>query len=228
MSLTYATWQAEVQTLCGVKPTDEYFKSIQPGAIDYAEQRCYRELDLLSTVTTDATKSFVALTRTLTLPTSPHFVTVQQVNVITPALATPTTGTRNELTPVSRQFLNYVYGSASTADVPEYFAMQDDQTIMVGPWPDAAYNVEFVGTIRPTPLSPTNTTTFLTLYLPDLFIAASMVFFAGYQRNFGSQADDPKMGQSWESQYQTLFASANGEEMRKKFSAPSPQPIRSE
>jgi hypothetical protein len=96
--------------------------------------------------------------------------------------------------------------------------MLDQFTIILGPWPDANYQVEVIGTIRPTPLSATNTTTFLTTYLPDLFLAASMIFASGYQRDFGSQADNPQQSASWEMQYEKLFASANAEELRKKFS----------
>jgi hypothetical protein len=68
-------------------------------------------------------------------------------------------------------------------------------------------------------LSATNTTTFISLYLPDLFIMASMVYVSAYQRNFGRQSDDPQMAQSYEMQYQTLLKSADLEENRKKFEA---------
>ena len=226
--MDYKDYIAQVRQLAKIGATNTFFPTIIPGMIAYAEQRIYRELDLLSTLRTDATKAFTANIRTLTLPTTDHWVTVQQVNAITPAGTAADAGTRNPLTPVSRQFLNAVHGSATGAALPRYFAMQDDQTIVVGPWPDAAYKVEFVGTIRPEPLSPTNTTTFLSLWLPDVFVAASMIFVAGYQKNFGQMADDPKMAQSWEMQYGNLLASANAEEMRKKFAAPSPQPVRSE
>ena len=47
-----------------------------------------------------------------------------------------------------------------------------------------------------------------------------MVFASGYQKNFGSQSDDPKMAMSWEDQYQKLMASANAEELRKKWAGP--------
>lgn len=97
--------------------------------------------------------------------------------------------------------------------------MITDQQIIVGPAPDQAYTVEVIGTIRPTPLSATNTTTYLTLYLPDLFVAASMIFMSGYMRDFGSQTDDGQQSVSWDTQYTKLFASANVEEMRKKYSS---------
>ena len=94
------------------------------------------------------------------------------------------------------------------------------RSIIFGPWPDAAYRVEVVGTIRPTPLSATNTTTFLTLYLPDLFMAASLVFAGENMRDFGAEGGNAAVSQTWEQNYQTLMASANAEELRKRFAGP--------
>lgn len=221
MSYTYQTYVTALQNMASTptNQTDPAFAQVLPSVIAYAENRIYRELDLLSTTTTNATAALTSGSRSFTLPTLPaRFVTVEQINVITPAgTADPEAGTRNPLTPTTKEFLDMVWNSATGSAQPQHFAMVTDQTLIVGPWPDADYQVEVVGTVRPAPLSPQNTETFLTLYLPDLFMAASMVFVSGYQQNFGSQADNPQMAQSWETQYTTLFASANSEEMRKKF-----------
>ena len=131
----------------------------------------------------------------------------------------PDNGTRNQLVPCSRDVLDILWPSTTGAGVPALYAMITDQEIIVGPAPGAAYTCEVIGTIRPPPLSASNTVTVLTLYLPDVFLAASMVYMSAYMRNFGAQADDPKMATSWESHYQTLLASANVEEMRKKYSS---------
>ena len=96
----------------------------------------------------------------------------------------------------------------------------DLYTFLVGPYPDAAYTVELVGTYRPDSLSDTNTTTFISLYMPELMVMASMVYISAYQRNFSSAAsNDPQMPVNYESQYQTLLRSAVSEENRKKFEA---------
>lgn len=223
MSLNYTSYVAELQALAPTTAADTDFLAILPGAIDYAEQRIYRELDLLSTVVRDSSGNAVANSRTFTLPSAQgRFVVLQGVNVITPVGSTPANGARNALIKASRDYIDFVWPSetaAGASTVPQYFAHVTDQIIVFGPPPGSAFNVEAVGTVRPTPLSGTNATTFLSQYLPDLLIAASMVFISGYQKNFGSQADDPKMAQSWEQQYQTLFASANAEEVRKKFGA---------
>ncbi len=220
MSLTYSTYVTTIANMLVTVETETDFVQILPSGIDYAEQRMYRELDLLATVVRDTSATVTANSRNFTLPqTNGRFVDVNGINIFSPV---STTTTRNQVVPVSRDFLDLTWPSdtaASATTVPQYFAMITDQTVIFGPPPGAAFTAEVIGTIRPSPLSVTNTTTFLTLYLPDLFIAASMVFFKGWQANFGAQSDDPRTAQSWESQYQTLFASANVEEMRRKFSS---------
>jgi hypothetical protein len=218
MSYDFNGYMDIMRRLLTLPPNDTTLPSVAPRMIDYAEQRCYRELDLLSTVTADHSVKFAANSRILALPTNPHFITVQKVNVITPSSVTnPEAGTRNALTQTTEEYLDNVWSSATGATVPTHVATLSDQTFLVGPWPDATYTVEFVGTIRPAPLSPSNTTTFLTTYLPDLFIAASMIFGTGWQRDFGAQSDDPQAAMSWSTQYQALFNSAKGEELRKKW-----------
>jgi hypothetical protein len=139
-----------------------------------------------------------------------------------------------QLLPTTKEFLDAVYGSnvVATRGQPKYFAPFNENLFFVGPVPDQSYKVEVVATYRPNTLSATNTVTFISQYLPDLFIMASMIYISAYQRNFGRQSDDPQMAQSYESQYQALLKSAMVEEARKKFEGPgwtsqSPSPISS-
>ena len=89
--------------------------------------------------------------------------------------------------------------------------------VEVAPTPDASYPVRVSGTVRPLSLSVSNTTTFLSLYFPDLFIMASMIYISAYQRNFGRANDDPQMAVTYESQYDALLKGSMVEEARKKF-----------
>lgn len=224
MSYTYDTYRTALALELPITLTDPGFVAILPSAIDYAEQRCYRELNLLNTVQTDASVSTVASMRTLAIPQS--FIVVNSAAILTPAGATQANGTRRPMTPVSVDVINALWPVANASqDVPSMFAMQDQWTMILGPSPDAAYAVEVVGTYRPAALSASNTTTFLSTYLPDLFFAASMIFMSLYQRNFsaagGAAGNDPMMSGNWEAQYQLLFASANTEEARKQFAGAS-------
>lgn len=225
MSFTYASFVAQLALEAQFNATDPNFLANLPSCIDYATNRITRELNLLSTITQNSTLVTSVGSRVVNLATlNPVFNTLQDINVITPAGTTnPDLGGRVTLTIQSRAFMNAVYGTApaagGTAATPQYFAMVTDQIIQVGPYPDAAYTLEIIGTVRPTPLSPTNATNWIGTYLSDLFLAAAMIQMAGFMRSFGQQADDPKLAVSWEEQYKTLRDSAGVEDaMRKYFS----------
>ena len=74
--------------------------------------------------------------------------------------------------------------------------------------------------MRPAQLSSSNVTTLLSTYFEDLFVAASMVRAAAYQKNYGAAVDDPRQAITWETHFQELLKSAKVEEMRKKFTGP--------
>lgn len=228
--LTYAQYKTQIATLAVVEETDPAFVEILPQMITYAENRMYRDLDFLFTSTSLTGYAIVPGSRAVTIPEG-TLVVSEQINVLTPAgTINPDLGTRNPLLPTTKEFLDAVYGSATSTGIPKYWCPFNDNLFLVGPYPDQQYYIEIVGTYRPASLSSTNTTTFISLYLPDVFIMASMVYVSGYQRNFGRQSDDPAMAQSYESQYQTLLKGAAVEEARKKFEASgwtsqSPSPV---
>ena len=116
MSLTYSQYVTELATMAVIDPADPDFLSNLPSTIDDAEQRLYRELDLLSTVTRQ-TGMMSTGTRTFNLPTtSGRFVVTNGFNVITPASqSNPDGGTRNQLVPTSRDVLDMLYCRALLA-----------------------------------------------------------------------------------------------------------------
>lgn len=218
MSLTYDTYVAQISNLMVIGSTDANFLTMLPGMIDYAEGRCYRELDLLATrITTTTTLS--SGNRGVTLPTSAGtYRVIENVNIITTVGQGSSNGTRAPVVPVSRDFIDNVYPSGqSNTGVPLFWAMNANTDLIFGPAPDVGYTTEIVGTIQPTALSSSNTTTFLTNMLPDVFVAASMVFGSGWMRDFGAQSDNPQQATAWEAQYTTLFQSANIETLRQKY-----------
>lgn len=198
---------------------DAGFNALLPACIDYAEQRLYRELNLAVNSVRDTSFSLTANSRNLVMPAG-TWVTLQKFSVITPVGTAADSGTRTPLTFAHWDYLDAVYGALGTPGLPQYWALQDAATVVVGPWPDQAYGLEIIGTKRPAPLSAANTATTLSLYFPDLFFCAGMIFMAGARlRNYGAQADDPQQGVTWESQYAALLASAQTEEARKKIAA---------
>lgn len=220
--LTYTQYVTELANLAVVDPSDVNFVANLPQCITYAENRIYRDLDLLTTVTATSGFSCATGSRQVTWPMD-QFVTVQEINVITPSgTSNPNAGTRVNLLPTTKVWMDTVYASPATTGVPRWMAMLNQNTVLVAPWPDNNYSVEIVGTVRPDSLSASNTTTFVSTYLPDLFLMASMVFISGYQRDFAlgaSQPNDAGMPINYETQYQTLLKSAMVEEARKRFEA---------
>jgi len=236
--LTYSQYVTQIATLAVVAETDSAYVTILPQMITYAENRMYRDIDFMFTSTSLHGTTFVltAGNRNLSFnidlsansdAATGTFVVSEQINLLTDANGDAATTTnpdacvRVPLLPTTKEFLDAVYGSSLTANLgqPKYFVPFNETLFFLGPVPDQAYPVEVVGTYRPNSLSATNTSTFISLYLPDIFIMASMIYISAYQRNFGRQSDDPAMAQSYESQYKALLQSAIVEEARKKFDA---------
>ena len=220
MALTYSSYVQQIATMAVIPSNDTNFTIIIPQMISYAELRMQRDLDFLSTQINTTAYNFTANSNTLTLPTS-QFIVPQTVEVVSSGVSTP-------LLPVTKEFIQNVYGSGSTTGLPQYFAVYGGDTattgntsqyMIVGPIPNQSYGTILTGTVRSAPLSASNTTTYISTYLPDMFIMASMIYISAFQRNFGRLNDDPQMAQTYESQYQALKNSALVEENRKKFEA---------
>jgi len=247
--LTYSTYVTQIATMAVVDQNDAAFQTILPQMITYAENRIYRDVDFLFTSTSLHGVTFVLtpgnrnLSFNINLSSNSDaatgtFVVSEQINLLTDAsgnaasTTNPDACVRTPLLPTTKEFLDAVYGSSLTANLaqPKYFVPFNDTLFYVGPVPDQAYPVEVIGTYRPNSLSATNTATFISNYLPDVFIMASMIYISAYQRNFGRMNDDPQMAISYESQYQALLKGSLVEEARKKFnssgwSSQSPSPI---
>ena len=212
--LTYNTYVTQIATMAVVPVSDPNFQIIIPSMIDYAELRMQRDLDFLNTSGT-GTYTGTAGSYNLQLSEGYPFVVMENVGVTDPA-----TNYVMQLTPVTKEFIYAVYPQGSTQGLPQYFAPFNDNLMLVAPIPNQAYTFSVVGTQRFPTLSSTNTTTFISEYLPDVFIMASMVYISAYQRNFTSAAsNDPQMAVTYESQYQALLKGAMVEEARKKFEA---------
>jgi len=217
--MNYNEFVQQIATMAVVPTTDTNYQIILPQMINYAELRMQRDLDFLSTQISNSSYSFTSGNGTLTIPTS-QFVVMETFEVI------DNSGNSSALLPVGKEFIQNVYGTGSTQGLPQYFAVYGgdtattgltSQNMIVGPIPDSTYSVRLTGTVRSAPLSATNTQTYISVYLPDMFIMASMIYISAYQRNFGRLNDDPAMAQTYESQYQGLLKSAMVEENRKKF-----------
>lgn len=215
--MDYQSYVASLANLMATDPTTPEFENFLPNCIAYAEKRCYRELDVVDTIWTSQ-GTMTRKSRVVLPPPARYgsYITIQNVSII---IDNPPQ--RVSLQPTTISYLNYVWGTDATLAVPVYFAPYRQDSFFVGPYPDKNYTFEVLGTYRPEALSPTHTETFLTQYMPDIFLAASMIFASGYMRDFGSQSDNPQQAQSWEAQYQNLIKGAMLESLRQKFAGPA-------
>jgi hypothetical protein len=234
----YSVLVSEIATITAISSTvlvngDSNFGGIMDVLIDYAEGRLYRDLDLVSASIFNSTVVCSSGVRTVFLSTTAGLpLQIDALNLLTSAGTTSSNATRVPLVPATRAIVDMVYPSAlsSNCGQPQYFARLSDTELILGPTPDQAYGLEMQATIRPAPLSASNSSTWLTQNVPELMTAACMISAAGYMRDFGAQSDNPQMAQSWEGQYKALIATAQVDSMRQKFesaawTAQSPTPL---
>lgn len=217
----------KVETVGGVvQGVNEAFNVVIPQALNYAELRIQRDLDFLSSVTS---RPYALATGNNQLQLAAgDFITVQTVSITSGGETYP-------LLPVTKEFLQNVCGNSASTAMPTYFAMSGGDlatggnaynNVLVGPYPDANYDVTVFGTVRLPSLyayavSPqaATETTFISQFLPDLLLQAAMIFVSQYQRNFSPTSNSPEMPGSYELQYGNLLKGAIVEEARKKFQA---------
>jgi hypothetical protein len=221
-ALTYSDYVSELAVLAKYNPTDPNFVQNLPSALNYAEDRINRELNLLTTIASNSSLTLATPSRVLDI-TAANINVLTAVNIITPATQTdPELGTRNRCTPVTEDYLNAVYNSAATTARPTEFTRFNDHILHFGPFPDQNYTVELIGTVWLDSLfnAPPNDgtqTTWISTYIPDLLLVGSMVWMSGYKMNFGALGDSPQQAMSWETQFQLLKASAQVEDARRKY-----------
>lgn len=213
---TYTSYKQAVVTQIPSIVDDPNFLIMLPDAIDYGELSIYRDVDFLS------------LHGFIDLGSTTEGQTVVDVGSGVVVLEELYYGDNSApVTPLSQPAIRAIFTGASNGP-PQFFAIigaaaggswTPGLQVLLGPAPDQAYVMTGYGTQRQATLSGTNQTTFISTQLPDLFWAATMIFWSGYNRNFGAQADDPRQALSWRAEYDRLLVGARSEEVRKKFLA---------
>ena len=238
--LTYNGYVAQIATLAiyqtttvagVVTPSDAFFLALIPQMLNYAELRIQRDVDLLALETSN--QNYTTSIGVNIIPVSQDdFITIQTIAYVSGSQTL-------QVLPVSKNFIQNVYPDSSFTGPPAFWAVYGgdqttsaggeypaNQNILFGPAPNLAYPLVLTGTTRIPSLNTYATTgpaatntTFISTYLPDLLIIASMVYLSGAQRNFGRASDDPQMAVTYESQYQALLAGAKSENYRARWQA---------
>lgn len=216
MSTNFSQFQTQIFNQVAAVSSDTSWQTEFSLIVDRAEQRIYRDLDLLATRVTDNSGSLTANNRQWPLPTSiGTFLVVEQISVITPAGALSSNGSLNPLVRASPALIDITWPSNSLfAGVPELYALIDNANIIVGPPPNVGYSMQVRGTQRPAPMSVSNSSTILTQMLPDLLFAAGMIEAGAFMR-----FTEPTVFQTWLGEYTLLLKGAAVEEFRKKSQA---------
>lgn len=207
---------------------DPPLQTIIGQMLNYAELRISRDLDLLSS----QTSNIYTLTQGVNVFPLPvnDFQTVQTLEIV--QLSGGVVANATPLTPVSKEFIQNVYSGLYSAGTPEYFAMYGDNfggeqdsftNILLGPPPNYAYSLRVTGTALAPSLyqsavigNADTVYTYISAYYPDLLMMASMIYISAYQRNFSATSDSADMGQTYEKQYQALRLGAVPLENRRK------------
>jgi hypothetical protein len=221
---------ADTSETAGVWAFDDApLQTALPQALNYAELRIQRDIDFLQARSSNL-YTLAAGVPVFTIPIN-DFLIVETIEIAQLNGAQVVNGF--PLTPVSREFIQNCYGSLAQSGRPKFFAMYGDTfgdgansgiNILFGPPPNFAWPLRVNGVIRLPSLAqydtegPADTSyTYISEFLPDLLMMASMIYISAFQRNFSANSDSPDMGQSYEKQYQALRLGAISEENRKKF-----------
>lgn len=100
----------------------------------------------------------------------------------------------------TREYIEQVFPNTSVLSQPKYYADFDMYRFFIGPCPDAAYNFEISYYERPEELSSTNQVNFLTEFVPELLLYATLLESAPFLKN------DPRVA-TWQSLYDRALSS---------------------
>jgi hypothetical protein len=128
----------------------------------------------------------------------------------------------------SRAFLEYrdvnfisEYNGTGSQELPKYYSYWDENTIVLAPTPDQNYNMQINYNLKPTGLSSSNTTTYLSKEFPNGLLYACLVEAYGFLKG---PAD---MIQFYEGKYQQALQGFTVEQMgrrrRDEYTSGSPR-----
>jgi len=162
--MTYAELIASLQDW--VESTETALVAELDFIIELAEKRIYRSIDLNNARTEDATVTMTASVATVAVPTA--VIILRSVQVVI-------ANTRTALLQKDLSFLDDYTGNRTTEGTPRYYAWKNEATLQLAPIPNAAAaagTITMEYTARPTQLSSSNTTTWLSLNAPDVLLYA--------------------------------------------------------
>ena len=175
--MTYAELVTKIRDYCEVD-SNVFTSTIIDGFIQDAEFRILREID------SDNNRSYAQAD----IIAGQRYVNTPLINdetlVIRSAQITNSTGGADNS---NRAFLEYrdtsfisEYNAEGTQGLPKYYSYWDENTIVLAPTPDQNYNMQINYILKPTQLSSSNTTTYLSKEFPNGLLYACLVEAYGF------------------------------------------------
>lgn len=130
--MNYASLVTLVQQYC--ESTETSFVANIPTFVQLAEERIYNSVQMPA-IRRNKTGTLTANNKYLTLPGD-------WLSTFSLAVIDPATNAQEFLLDKDVNFIRQSYPDPDTTGVPKYYAIFDDNTFILGPTPDAAYEVE--------------------------------------------------------------------------------------
>jgi hypothetical protein len=130
--MNYATLTTLIQQYC--ESTEQTFVDNIPTFVQLTEERIYNAVQIPA-IRRNQIGTLSANNKYLTLPSD-------WLATFSLAVIDPDTGAQEFLLDKDVNFIRQSYPSPTDTAVPKYYAIFDDNTLILGPTPDAAYEVE--------------------------------------------------------------------------------------
>ena len=151
--------------------------TILNGFINDAEFRILREVDSDNN-RRYATANLIASTRFIDVPTD--LLIVRSAQIVDSDLADGSTDQNRDFLQFRDTSFMSEFNPTATTGVPKYYSNWDETRIVVAPTPNATYTIQLNYILKPTGLSSTNTTTYLSNEFPNGLLYACLVEAYGF------------------------------------------------
>ena len=151
--------------------------TILNGFINDAEFKILREVDSDNN-RRYATANLIASTRFIDVPTD--LLIVRSAQIVDSDLADGSTDQNRDFLQFRDTSFMSEFNPTATTGVPKYYSNWDETRIVVAPTPNATYTIQLNYILKPTGLSSTNTTTYLSTEFPNGLLYACLVEAYGF------------------------------------------------
>jgi hypothetical protein len=151
--------------------------TILNGFINDAEFRILREVDSDNN-RRYVTANLIAGTRFIDTPTD--LLIIRSAQIVDSELASGDTNQNRDFLQFRDTSFMSEFNPTATTGVPKYYSNWDETRIVVAPTPDQTYTIQLNYILKPTGLSSTNTTTYLSTEFPNGLLYACLVEAYGF------------------------------------------------